>query len=307
MRIFVTGGAGFIGSALVEYLFNKEHEITIFDNFSNSSKTHTESILKNRIDLIEGDILDIDILEKNLLDYDLVIHLAAQIDVNESIKNPELTMKQNVDGSINVLKTCVKNKIPSFLAASSAAVFGHAEQLPLTENSTTFPISPYGKSKLVMEQQIMEFSKLNNLNSMVLRFFNIYGPNQNDAYAGVITKFLTSISENKPLKIFGDGSATRDFIYIDDILDAFNSAITNIDSKIGAIYNIGTGTSISIKQLANTVISLSGKDLPISYEKPREGDILNSQTSIELAKKELGFNPKISLETGLKKLITNSS
>jgi len=303
MKIFVTGGGGFIGSSLVSYLYNKGHEITIFDNFSNCSRKNTQLILKKRISLIEGDILNIKDLENNLFDYDIVIHLAAQIDVKESIKNPDFTIKQNVEGTINVLNICDKNKIPNFITASSAAVYGHSSQLPLTEKSPTNPISPYGQSKLIMEQNLKKFSQSHDLNSIVLRFFNVYGPNQTDAYAGVITKFLSSIFKNEALTIFGDGSATRDFIYLDDVLNSIDCAISNIDSKKGDVYNIGTGNSISIKQLAKTLMSISNKDLPINYTKFRAGDILHSQTSIELAEKELGFSQKVSLETGLKKLI----
>lgn len=303
MRIFVTGGGGFIGLSLVNYLFSKGHEITIFDNFSNCSRKNTQLILKKRISLIEGDILNIEDLENNLIDYEMVIHLAAQIDVKESIKNPDFTIKQNVEGTMNVLNICHKNKISNFITASSAAVYGHSSKMPLTEKSPTNPISTYGKSKLIMEQNLKAFSQSHDLNSIALRFFNVYGPNQTDAYAGVITKFLSNISKNEALTIFGDGSATRDFIYLDDVLNSIDCAIANIDSKKGNVYNIGIGNSVSIKQLANILISLSGKDLSITFAKFREGDILHSQTSIDLAKKELSFFPKNSLETGLKKLI----
>jgi len=155
----------------------------------------------------------------------------------------------------------------------------------------------------MMEKNIQEFSHKHNLNSVILRFFNIYGPGQNDAYAGVITKFLNNISKNEPLIIFGDGNSTRDFIHISDVVQAIHLAINNLKGKRGDKYNVATGNHVSIKQLANLIISISKKSLEIKYSKPREGDIIHSQTKIEKAKNELGFKPRVNLSEGLKSLI----
>lgn len=301
MNILITGGTGFLGTHLTNFLIKHGHSITILDNFSNSdSKT---SLTSNKIKIIEGDICDSSKLSKSMKNIELVIHLAAQISVDDSIKNPENTMMINVQGTQNLLESCVENNISNFIAASSAAVFGNPSTLPLTEDSPKNPISPYGTSKLMMEEKILEFSKENNLNSTILRFFNLYGIGQSPQYAGVITKFLKNIHENKPLEIFGNGNQIRDFIHIDDAVNCINLTIKKMAGKTGRIFNVGSGKSTSVLELANLLLTLSGKNLPICFSPPIDGDIEYSQTSIELAKKELGFEPKISLQEGLSKLL----
>jgi len=237
-----------------------------------------------------------------LIGFDTVIHLAAKIDVNESIKFPEVTNEVNVKGSLNLLKACVDNNIKNIIGISSAAVFGIPKKLPLTEDSETIPLSPYGSSKLTMENDFYDYSNSHDLNSIILRIFNVYGPGQTDAYAGVITKFINNISENKPLIIFGDGSFTRDFVSVQDVVSAINNSIDNIEGKKAEIYNIASGKHTSIKEIADLMLSVSGKNLEIKYEPEKKGDIPHSQTIIDKAKKELGFSPSVNLKDGLIKL-----
>jgi len=298
MHILITGGMGFVGSHISEYLVKQGHKITIYDNLSNSQTMFSDSNIK----IIEGNILDYPLLTKSLINIETVIHLAAQISVSDSIKDPENTMRINVDGTKNVLTGCIENNIKNFIGISTAAVFGSQEEI-LSEISTPYPISPYGKSKLMMEEIIMDFSKKHNLNSIVLRFFNLYGPRQSPQYAGVITKFLKNIRENKLLEIYGDGNQTRDFVHIDDAIKCINLAIKNLEGKTGRIYNIGSGKSTSILKLTNLLLKLTKKDMPIQFKPGIKGDIIHSQTSINLAKKELGFEPKISLEEGLSRFL----
>jgi len=307
MDFFITGGAGFIGSHLVTALINLEKTITIYDNFSNSSKEKISSLIQKGVNLIEGDILDYPKLSDSMQDHDIVVHLAAQIDVAESIKNPGFTKKENVDGTLNVLNSCKKNNIKNFIGISSAAVYGNSNELPLQENSPTLPISPYGQSKLDMEKEIENFSKTNNLNSIILRIFNVYGKGQTDAYAGVITKFLKNMQNNKELTIFGDGTYSRDFIHVNDVIKAILSASKNITGKRGNIYNIASGEKVSINELAKLMLLISNKDLNISYLPPKKGDIPHSQADITLAKKELDFIPSISLKEGLEDLFQSNS
>jgi UDP-glucose 4-epimerase len=306
MKIFVTGGAGFIGQHLVYSLLNEGHDVTIYDNLKNSSKSKITHLLDNGALLVKGDITDYKSLSKNLTGSDCVIHLAAKIDVQESIKSPEQTHHVNVTGTVNLLRACVAQKIYNIIAASSAAVFGNPKDLPLSENSQTIPISPYGASKLAVENYMQAFSHSYDLNCVSLRFFNAYGKGQSDVYAGVITKFMERIAKNKPLEIFGDGSNTRDFVAIEDVVQSIQNSIAHIDGKKGNFYNIGSGKYTTIKDLAKLMISISGKPLSIKYKKSRKGDIHNSQTSIWLAQRELGYHPKITLKEGLERLLKST-
>lgn len=301
MNIFITGGMGFVGLHLSSYFVNQNYKVTIFDNYANSK---IQKLKDPNIKIIKGDILDYQLLSKSLQNIDVVIHLAAQISVTDSIKDPDNTMRINVDGTQNMLDACLENNVKNFIAISTAAVFGN-QNTTLAENSKADPISPYGKSKLLMEKRITDFSKKHNLNSVILRFFNLYGPGQSPQYAGVITKFLENIRKNKPLEIYGNGSQTRDFIHIDDAIECINLAIKNI--KTGKIYNVGSGKSTSILELANLLLKLSGKNLPINFKPEIKGDILHSRTSIALVKKELGFEPKVSLREGLSRLFQDCS
>ena len=302
MKVLVTGGAGFIGSALVDRLLKNKDKVTIYDDFSNSTKEKINSLVTRGANLVAGDISDYDALQGALSGHDAVVHLAAKIDVQESMLKPELYQKVNVDGTKNLLKACVKNAIKNIVAASSAAVYGIPKTLPITEDSQVLPLSPYGKTKVDMENLLKEYSKNHDLNCISLRFFNVYGKGQTDAYAGVITKFLQKIKEQKPLVIFGDGKNTRDFVFIDDVIDAILLSLKNIEGKKGDIYNIATGVHCTINELAQLMLSIAKKNLEVKHEAAREGDIVHSQTSITLAKKELSYEPKVQLREGLEKL-----
>jgi len=303
MKIFITGGAGFIGSALTESFLSEGHEVTVFDNFSNSSKDSLSHLMKNKLKIIEGDITKYSDLIKSVKRYDVVVHLAAKTKVDESILKPKVTHEVNVTGTVNLLKACVENKVNNVIAASSAAVFGKPARLPLTENSVPDPLSPYGESKLAMENHLKAYSDSDDINSMILRLFNVYGVGQSSSYAGVITKFVDNVSCNKPLDIFGDGTTTRDFVSLYDVVSSFHKAVKKIENSRGKIYHIASGKHVSIKELAELVISLSGKKLMIHHHPSKIGDIDHSQTSISLAKNELGYFPKIQLRDGIKKML----
>lgn len=298
MRIFVTGGGGFVGSHLVDFLIKENHTVTIFDDmFSRSADTNPQA------ETINGDIRDYGKLEESIKEHDCVIHLAAKISVPESISNPQVTNAVNVDGTLNVLTACSKQNISKFIFASSAAVYGESKDIPISENTQVNPVSPYGASKAAAESYIKAFSNCFEIESVILRIFNVYGKGQSDEYAGVITKFTKQIRNNKNLTIFGDGTQTRDFVSINDVVDAFSQALKNIEKKRGTIYNIASGNYVSINDLADTMIEISGKDLKVEHTKPRLGDIKDSQCSIFLAKKDLGFVPQTNLRDGLTKLL----
>mgnify|MGYP001580532834 FL=1 len=295
MKIIITGGAGFIGKHLVELLIKKENDITIFDNFSNS-KEESVMYLKNLgAKIVKGDIRKIGEINNAIKDHDIVIHLAAKISVEESIKSPSETFQTNVEGTKNVLIACEKNQIKKIIVASSAAVYGESEaDVKLTEKSKINPISPYGESKVMMENEIKKITENNDMNYVILRFFNIYGKSQSPEYAGVITKFIKKIEMNQSLEIFGDGMQTRDFISVKDVV---NSIYHSIENGKNQIYNIGSGKPITIKQLAKLMITLSKKELKINYNDIKKGDIRFSEADVSLAKKELHYLPKYSLES----------
>jgi UDP-glucose 4-epimerase len=302
MRIFITGGAGFIGTHLCKKLLELNHEVTVYDNFSNSLQENLISKIKQKITLISGDILDHSKLVTSMKNHDVVIHLAAQISVSESIKNPKFTFDVNVNGTQNVLDACLENNIVKIIATSTAAVYRNTStKIILDENSPVEPLSPYGKSKLEMENKIIDFTSLHNIDATILRLFNVYGIGQSLEYAGVITKFKENIQNNLPLIIFGDGSAIRDFIHVDDVIDAI---ILGISPSKNSIYNIASGTSISISDLAKMMIAISHKYISISYKSSRSGEIMFSDTDISLAKENLKFNPKISLKRGLEQFLS---
>ena len=301
MKFLVTGGAGFIGKYLIVELLRDDHNITIFDNFSSSSKNDVVHLLENGVNLVTGDILDYDLLLKSMSNYDFVIHLAAQTSVEQSIVDPETTIDINVEGTVNVLKSCVKTNVKGLISTSTAAVYG-SSPTPISETSQPNPISSYGASKLVTEYNLQAFSRFFGLNCISLRLFNVYGNGQSTD-AGVIRKFLKNISEKIPLEIFGDGTQTRDFVHISDVIQAFYCAIRNIEAKRGEVYNIGSGTATSINELASLLISSKGKDLQVIHKPALEGEIKDSKADISLAENDIGYSPHVPLSDGLANLV----
>lgn len=306
MKIFVTGGAGFVGSHLASSLLAQNHDVVIFDNMSNGKKEKISILKEKGAKFIQGDVTNYHILSRSVAKSDFVIHLAAKINVAESIASPESFHAVNVTGTLNLLRACVKNKVRNIITASSAAVYGNQRTLPLHEKSQAIPISPYGATKLAVEHYVQSFSYCYQLNAISLRFFNIYGQGQSFEYAGVIEKFLDRIRKGKPLTIYGNGRNTRDFVSIEDIVQAIMLSMKKIKGKRGNVYNIATGSSVSINDLAKTMVSLSGKKLAIVHNRPKKGDIEHSKASISLAKKDLGYAPQINLKKGLEKLINSN-
>jgi len=302
LKFLVTGGAGFVGRHLVAKLLHDGHNITIFDNFSSSSKNDISHLLENGVSLVTGDILDYDLLLKSMANHDFVIHLAAQTNILQSITDPETTIDIIVEGTVNVLKSCVKTNVKGLVSTSSAAVYGDSPDAPISENSQLSPVSSYGASKLVTEYNLQAFSRSFGLNCISLRLFNVYGNGQSSE-AGVIRKFLKNISEGIPLEIFGDGTQTRDFVHISDVIEAFYCAIRNIDTKRGKIYNIGSGSATSINELASLLISSKGKDLQVIHKPALEGEIKDSKADISLAENDIGYSPQMSLSDGLASLV----
>lgn len=305
MRILVTGGAGFIGRHLVKVLINRGDEVTIVDNFSNSSKQEIKDLLDKGANLIEVDITNFEQINKAIRGHEIVIHLAAKISVEDSIKNPEETNRVNIDGTKNIINIMSKSNIKNLIVASSAAVYGDLKDIQscLDEKSIMNPISPYGKSKLMMEKSIENLIHKSKINCIILRFFNIYGIGQNPEYAGVISKFVTNIKNQQALEIFGDGLQTRDFVSIHDIIESIILAMKKIKQKKFEVYNIASGKTITINSLATTLLEIFDKSLEIIHKPCKVGDIRHSKASISKAQLELGYYPKISLVMGLRQFL----
>jgi len=293
-RVLVTGGAGFIGSHLVDRLIQEGYHVAVVDNLSTGKKENLNKKAKfYKIDICDPKISQIFKKEKP----EIVFHLAALPRVPLSVKDPVLTSKVNILGTVNIFKPSVDLKVKRVIFASSSAVYGDQRTLPLREDMIPNPISPYGLQKYVCEQFAKLFFNLYKIQIISLRYFNVYGPriDFDSEYSLVIGKFLKLKAQGKPLTIYGDGNQTRAFCYVDDVVEANILAMKSKKIKGGEVINIGSETSYSINYLAKLI---GGK---IKYLPPRPGDVLHTKANVVLAKKLLNWSPKVSLEEGLKK------
>ncbi|RAP52597.1 MAG: GDP-mannose 4,6-dehydratase [Methanosphaera sp. rholeuAM270] len=287
-RCIVTGGAGFIGSHIVESLLNQNvAKVTIIDNMTTGKVENLKDLDHDRIELVCGDITDLD-LESIFENHDYVFHEAALVSVPESIKNPTLTNKINIEGTFNVFKASCKNNIEKVVCASSAAVYGETEVLPNIETLPLQPLSPYAVSKATMELYAYTFSQSYNLATACLRYFNVFGPRQNvdSAYSGVIPKFITTLLKGEQPIIYGDGTQTRDFVFVKNIAEA---NITVAKSDVTGVYNIAHGSTINIKELLERICEIMGYEFNPKYEAVRSGDIKNSVADISKAQEAFGY------------------
>ena len=298
MKFVVTGGAGFVGNNLVKLLVKNGHQVTVIDNLHKGKKENLDKVI-DKIEFLNLDIKDYDSMEKNMQDVDGVFHQAALTVVQDSFKIPEEYHNVNVKGTENIFKIAQKNNF-KVVYASSSSVYGHQENVPILENYEKKPINPYGQTKLDDEELAKKYGK-QGVKIIGLRYFNIFGKGQTLEYAGVITKFLDRIKERKAPIIFGSGSQIRDFIHVEDVANANYLAMKSDVSN--SHVNIGTGNSISILDLAKTMISISGLDLEPIMEKALEGDIEKSQSNNSLARKSFDWIPERKLEDWLRETI----
>lgn len=303
MRILVTGGAGFIGSNIAEKLCG-QHEVTVLDDLS-TGKAENIAEFKKRIKFVKGSILDQN-LKKAMKDVDVVLHQAAIPSVPKSVKDPVGTSRVNILGTLNVLECAIKNDIKRVVLASSSSVYGDKPTLPKIESMCPEPKSPYASAKAINEQHAKQFYELYGLETISLRYFNVYGKRQDpkSEYAAVIPAFISRMLKNKPPIVYGDGKQTRDFTFIDDVVEANIKAMeTNNKNAFGKAINIAGGKQVSILELISLLNKILNKKLPPIFEKERPGDVKHSLADITLAKKLLGWKPKTGLEEGLKKTV----
>jgi UDP-glucose 4-epimerase len=302
MKYVVTGGAGFIGNNIVKLLIKEGHDVDIIDNLHTGKKVNLEKI-SDKINFYQIDIRNKERLEEIIKNHDGVFHQAALTAVPESFEKPKEYHEVNVIGTKNILEIAKKEKI-RVIYASSSSIYGDVKNIPIKENAVRKPINPYGQTKLDDEFLAEEFSK-NDLEVIGLRYFNVFGIGQTGSYAGVITKFLENIKNQKPFIINGSGNHVRDFIHVEDIakanLVAMNSRIKN------GFFNIGTGIPTSINELAKLMIDLSNQQLKIVHGSALEGDVEISQADMEFTRKAFNWNYETSLIDGLRNLIQNQS
>jgi UDP-glucose 4-epimerase len=297
MKVLITGGAGFIGSHVIEKLNKENCQVIVVDNLSTGLRDNVPTNVK----FIEIDICSVELLAVfEQEQFDAVIHMAAQTMVPVSLDKPDYDCQVNVLGTVNVLEACRKNGVKRIVFSSSAAVYGDVDIVPVVERAKTVPTSFYGLSKLTVEKYLAMYHKVYGLDYVVLRYANVYGERQGDGgEGGVVSIFTRLISQGKALNIFGDGGQTRDFIYAGDVANANYQAL--VTANANAVYNVSTQTETSVNKLIELLVvkKASGQEVEKVYSPAREGDIYRSMLSNQLANEKLGWKPMISLVDGL--------
>jgi len=303
-KALVTGGAGFIGSHIVDELIGRGVETIVIDNFSTgfieNLAQHSGSPL---LRVIRGDVFDVEALLDGVADIDVVFHEAAIASVPRSVAEPLLVHRVNVDGSLQVMNYCVEKHIRRLVFASSASVYGVLKDLPASEDQLCFPSSPYGSSKLSVETYLSSFYRTYGLETVGLRYFNVYGPRQRMSdYSGVITVFINNLLKGITPTIFGDGNQTRDFVFVKDIVRA-NMLAMETASASGECFNVASGTSTSILDLLNVLEDITGVRLAPRFMPTRVGDVKSGEGSISKIERVLGYRSSTSIAKGLAQVV----
>ncbi|MDY6789641.1 MAG: SDR family oxidoreductase [Thermodesulfobacteriota bacterium] len=298
-KALVTGGAGFIGSHLADALVSAGWQVSVIDNLSTGKLSNLEQV-RDKISFYKGDILDEVVLQKAVKNCDVIFHQAAIVSVPLSIEKPVHSARVNEMGTLAVLESARKNNVRRVVSASSSAVYGDDPQLPKSENMALKPLSPYAVQKLAGEYYSALYHKLYGLETVCMRYFNVYGPRQDPTspYSGVISIFMSKAVSQKTPVIYGDGNQYRDFIFIQDVVKA-NLLASSTDGASGKVFNAGTGQYVTINGLWEMACELSGVNIKPEHEAPKPGDIVESVANIDQARKILGFNPEYSFKNGL--------
>lgn len=297
MRILVTGGAGFIGSHLVEHFAANGDEVTVIDSLRTG---YEKNVAGFKIKFIRGSVEEKKLVGQAAKNIDYIFHLAAMVSVTESMSNPNLAESINVQGTLNVLESAAKNKVKKVVFASSCAVYGDSPVIPKKEDMLPEPKSPYADTKLSGEHYCQKYENDFGLATVMLRFFNVFGPRQDpkSQYAAAIPIFVSNAVQNKDIVIFGDGEQTRDFVYVKDVV----SALLVAQEKAAGVFNVASGNVITINRLAEKILELTGSRSKIVYQPERSGDIKHSSADISRITK-IGFYPKYTLDTALQETI----
>lgn len=304
MRILVTGGAGFIGSHLVEKLLKLGHQLMVLDNFSSGSVGNLEGL---PVQLIEGDVADFDCVQTAVSQTDLIFHQAALANAPASIADPVLNHQANITGTFNILEAARLASVRRVVYASSAAVYGNLPKLPKQESDPLDPLTPYAVAKRTNELTAAMYTHLYGVETVGLRYMNVYGPRQdpNSPYSGVLSILCQQSLANQPVTIFGDGEQTRDFVYIDDVVQANLLAGFTEKGGVGetAVFNVGSGIQTSLNQILTLLEEQMGRPLDVTYQLERRGDIKHSVADIASIQHALDFAPSTTVAEGLQKTV----
>lgn len=305
-KILVTGGAGFIGSNLIQSLLELNYRVVCLDNFSTGSESNIAPYLNHSdFTLVEGDILDYDLLARIVKDVDVVSHQAALGSVPRSMKDPATTNRVNIEGTLNVFKACVDNSISRVIYAASSSTYGDSMELPKIEERIGKPLSPYAVTKLVNELYADVFHRVYGLNTIGLRYFNVFGPRQTTEgpYAAVIPIFIKAMLKGESPIINGDGSHSRDFTYVDNAVLANIKAIDTDQHHANTVYNIACGSATNLTELVDYLNEVLGTKIEPTYKNERPGDVKHSLADISKAKSQLGYSVKHSIKEGLERTV----
>ncbi len=304
-KFLVTGGAGFIGSNITDKLLNDGHFVRVLDNFSTGKKENLLNAASHKyFELMEGDLRDTDVVRKATDGIDFVLHQAAIPSVQKSIEDPITTNAVNINGTLNVLKASVDNKVKRVVYAASSSAYGNTRVLPKKEDMIPLPLSPYAVSKLTGEYYCNVFSQVYDIETVSLRYFNIYGPRQDpkSMYAAVVPRFITAILKGDRPIVYGDGEQSRDFTHIDNVVQANINACT-YPGVSGKVFNVACGNRYTLNELLRDIEGITGKNANPDYEAERKGDVKHSQGDISEAIKYLGYKVIVDFKDGLKKTI----
>ena len=300
----VTGAAGFIGSHLVDELLDRGYRVRGLDTLQSGARTNLDSAWKREsFEFVEGDIRDEELVARAVTDVDAVFHLAADISVQGSIETPSRTTGINCGGTATMLEAARDGGVREFVLASSAAVYGSTHSLPVHEDDSLDPESPYGLSKRYGEQLASQVDERSGMDCVSMRFFNVFGPRQDPGgeYAAVIPAFIDRLLDGQPPVIYGDGEQSRDFVYVEDVVEGLIAAA---DSRTDyPVLNLGCGRRITINELANRLIDIVGTAVEPEYGPAREGEVRHSEADISRARSELDFEPVVSFENGLERTV----
>ncbi len=299
----VTGGAGFIGSHLVEGLLARGYAVRVLDNFATSRRDNIKH-LSDKIELIEGDIRNLTTVHTAMRQVEVVFHHAALPSVSRSVEHPEESNAVNIAGTLNVLIGARDAKVKRVVYASSSSVYGNSPELPKVETMTPNPLSPYAVAKLAAEHYARIFQQLYGLSTVTLRYFNVFGPRQDPTtqYAGVIAKFISCALAGSPYPVQGDGEQSRDFTYVENVVRA-NLAAADAPMNGAQVLNVAVGTRTTINQIPALLNELTGRKLPTQHGPPRAGDVRHSLANIERATELLDYAPTIDLREGLRRTL----